>query len=246
MGRIGVNIRANNEQQVEATTDAVLIELKKAIKTKDIVTAKKLLYWLNTWSADYLLNEQSFNYQSLIAYKRGMVVKADFGFNVGSEQGGLHYALVIEKNNAKSNRTVTVIPLGSLPDNKTENDIDKKYEVFLGYSLFSEEISNIQEKIRKKETKKKLFQENGQPIVSIEKELKSLNKKIIDYKKGTVAILSQICSLSKIRIHAPKNSGDELFTFRLDSKNLKKIDNKLAEIYIDQENLEKHLTKVED
>lgn len=244
--RKGVTINTKTTEEVEATTEKVLEELKKAILTKDIDTSRKLLFWLNTWGSDYLLNEQSFNYHSLIAYKRGMVVKADFGFNVGSEQGGLHYALVIEKENAKSNRTVTVIPLGSLSDDKTPKDIDEKYEVFLGYSLFKEEISKVQKIIANKESHRHKLVKYKQPLGKIDRDLKNLRKKLQDYKKGTVAILSQICALSKIRIHTPKNSGDELFNFTLEDKLLEVIDRKLLKIYLDEKNVKDLLTSVEE
>ncbi len=34
---------------------------------------------------------------SLRRYKRGEIVKVHLGFNVGSEEGGLHYAVVLDK-----------------------------------------------------------------------------------------------------------------------------------------------------
>ena len=33
-------------------------------------------------------------------YSRGDIVKVNLGFNIGSEQGGLHYAIVVEDNEA--------------------------------------------------------------------------------------------------------------------------------------------------
>ena len=48
-----------------------------------------------------------------IAYKRGDIVKLNFGFNIGSEYGGLHYAIVINNKNPHSSSVVTVIPLTS-------------------------------------------------------------------------------------------------------------------------------------
>ena len=51
---------------------------------------------------------------SLRRYKRGEIVKVHLGFNVGSEEGGLHYAVVLDKNNAKSSPVITIIPLTSV------------------------------------------------------------------------------------------------------------------------------------
>ena len=53
-----------------------------------------------------------------------------FGFNVGSEYGGLHYAVVIDKDNNLSSPVVTVVPLSS-----TDNKIVTKHNVDLGNEL---------------------------------------------------------------------------------------------------------------
>ena len=86
--------------------------------------------WLKIWS-NYLLFENKFNPKQMIYYKRGDIVLAHFGYNVGNELGGIHYAVVIEKNNNISNGIVTVIPLSSLEAGKTKNDLHNS-EVFLG------------------------------------------------------------------------------------------------------------------
>ncbi|ADU30344.1 type II toxin-antitoxin system PemK/MazF family toxin [Evansella cellulosilytica] len=237
-----VYINTNSQEATNATTIKILNQLHKSVMMKDKDTTRKLLFWLNTWSTDYLRNENNFNYQELLSYKRGMVVKADFGFKVGSEQGGLHYALIIENENSKSNKTVTVIPLGSLPDNKTPEDIDQKYEVFLGYSLFKEDIQKSQSTLSKKTSLIRKLSDEGKNTDKVQKDIDKLSKKIKDYQKGTVAILSQICALSKIRIHTPKDSGDELYNFRLDNKYLDEIDNKLLELYTNKESIVKSLT----
>lgn len=52
-------------------------------------------------------------------YKRGSIIKANLGFNVGNEEGGLHYCIVLDKTNALSSGTLTVIPLTSIKENKS-------------------------------------------------------------------------------------------------------------------------------
>src|SRR5690625_3814224 len=81
-----------------------------------------------------------------------MVVQANFGFKVGSEQGGLHYALIIENYNFKTNKTVMVIALRSLDEDESSDKI-KDNELFLGYGIFKEEIEKIQRKIAKNRAK---------------------------------------------------------------------------------------------
>ncbi|MGR5970055.1 type II toxin-antitoxin system PemK/MazF family toxin [Bacillus paranthracis] len=48
-----------------------------------------------------------------------MVVHVDFGFNVGAEYGGFHWAVVIQNDN-KAAHTIVVVPLSSLKK-RTEN-----------------------------------------------------------------------------------------------------------------------------
>ena len=89
--------------------------------------------WLKVWRK-YLSFEKSFIPSKLKYYKRGEIVLANFGFNTGSELGGAHYAVVIEKDNNKASSTIVVVPLSSLADNKTEKDLHKS-EVYLGNIL---------------------------------------------------------------------------------------------------------------
>lgn len=89
--------------------------------------------WIETWER-YIAFEKAFVPQRLKYYKRGEIVLAHFGYNVGSELGGTHYAVIVENNNNKSNNTVVVVPLSSLEDGKTNEDLHHS-EVFLGKVL---------------------------------------------------------------------------------------------------------------
>lgn len=52
----------------------------------------KLSYWIEDW-VTFLDFEPSFSPSSLRRYKRGEIVKAHLGYNVGSEEGGLHASI---------------------------------------------------------------------------------------------------------------------------------------------------------
>ena len=54
-----------------------------------------LSYWIEEY-ASYIQDEKTFDYKRLKSYKRGDIIKVNFGFNVGSEYGGLHYAIVLK------------------------------------------------------------------------------------------------------------------------------------------------------
>lgn len=97
-------------------------------------------YWLETFS-DYINWEESFDPNKLISYSRGNVIQANFGFNVGKELGGLHYAVVIDNDSKRSSDVVTVIPLSS-----TEGRQIHPRSVNLGTELY-EKIMSIQKKL---------------------------------------------------------------------------------------------------
>jgi mRNA interferase MazF len=60
----------------------------------------------------YLQFELKFDPKRLKKYEPGDIIDVDFGFNVGAELGGRHYAVVVE-DNARSDGTIMVIPLSS-------------------------------------------------------------------------------------------------------------------------------------
>ncbi|MCW1052658.1 type II toxin-antitoxin system PemK/MazF family toxin [Streptococcus anginosus] len=64
--------------------------------------AEKISYWVSDW-IKYLEREENFSPNKMLKYKRGSIVKVHLGFNVGSEEGGLHYAIVIDANNDLNN-----------------------------------------------------------------------------------------------------------------------------------------------
>ena len=89
--------------------------LKNVLGT-DQHKAALLYYWLRNYLR-YIKQEETFNPKYFPQFKPGDIVKVDFGFGIGSEFGGLHYAIVLAPSNAK-NSTVTVVPLRSLKPNK--------------------------------------------------------------------------------------------------------------------------------
>lgn len=110
--------------------EKALDNLKSVILSKPLKKQGILINWLNNW-AKLLKREENFNSKFLPYYKRGDIVYADFGFNVGAEFGGIHYAVIMENNNSKGNGNVIVVPLTSLDENKSVNDIPH-VDVYIG------------------------------------------------------------------------------------------------------------------
>lgn len=55
--------------------------------------------------------KKTFDTTKLITFKRGNIGKANLGFNIGHEFGGLHYCIVLDKFDNPKNGTLNVIPL---------------------------------------------------------------------------------------------------------------------------------------
>ena len=98
---------------------------------KYLKKANLLSYWFETY-VEYIKKEEFYDPRKQIRYNRGDVIKVNFGFNVGKEYGGLHYAIVLDKNNNHSANVVTVVPL-------TSGTAEETYptDVFLGSELYS-------------------------------------------------------------------------------------------------------------
>ena len=92
---------------------AVALKMFKEVVMK--LSAKKVLIlsdWLVKWGL-YLQNELNFTTKNLKAYKQREIILVDFGFNVGGEFGGRHYAVVLEKNNNPTSSVILVAPITS-------------------------------------------------------------------------------------------------------------------------------------
>lgn len=98
---------------------------------KYLKKANLLSYWFETY-VKYIREEEVYNPKKQIRYNRGDVIKVNFGFNVGKEYGGLHYTIVLDKNNHLSANVVTVVPLTSGTEAETYQT-----DVFLGSELYS-------------------------------------------------------------------------------------------------------------
>lgn len=227
-----------HKSQALQKLDAYLENLISAEDLKKKGKMDKLCYWLEDWTT-FLAFESQFSPMSLRRYKRGEIIKVHLGFNVGSEEGGLHYAVVLDRDNAKSSPVVSIIPLTSV---KPLTDLSKlkRGSVFLGNELFT----NLSAKISS--TNKHLIDELAllQQIVNqmnidthqderveVEKriqhcqdELDFLNRmrtEIFKMKQGSIALVNQISTISKIRIYDPKTDHDILSGIKLSNENFR-------------------------
>lgn len=121
-----------HKNSVLSNFSSFLDELISSDNSTESKKADLISYWLKDFQT-YLSQETSFEPARLKSYKRGDVVKVNLGFNVGSEQGGLRYAIVLDKDNKHNAKTITVIPLTS---QKEEKQIYER-DVLLGKELYN-------------------------------------------------------------------------------------------------------------
>lgn len=213
--------------------------------------ADKLSYWLEDWTK-FLDFESSFSPSSLRRYKRGEIIKAHLGYNVGSEEGGLHYCVVVEKNNSKNSPVLTVVPLTSL---KKKNDINHLHKgcIYLGNELFTSLISKISyteksvvAKIAELTSSVNALSEAGTENAQKERNrilheldicaknvdmLDRMKKEVVKMKIGSIALVGQIRTISKIRIYDPKTNFDILSKVKLSNEKLDLIDKEIIANY---------------
>lgn len=200
--------------------------------------ADKLSYWLKDYS-NYLSFEKNFNPRKNKRYKRGEILKVNLGYNIGSEEGGVHYCAVLDKNNALSSPVITVIPLtsikGPLPQilptgnlhigsqiyYKLQNKIKEKSVAYL------EKLNSITP-----DDDTDAFNQQLQAVASDVAVVQKMKAEISRMKMGSIALVNQITTISKMRIIDPKNTAGVLSGIRLDNDILNKIDAKITELYL--------------
>lgn len=249
---------------------------------KHLKKANLISYWLKDY-AEFLKFEEHFVPEKNISYKRGNIVKLNFGFNIGSEQGGLHYGVVLDNSNAHSSPVVTVIPLSSVKPGKAinNNSVELGNEIYrllkLKYNTIlkalteeKESINKILELLKLVESSKKdsstssnkdekdsdnqaqmhetekreglakslkaLWQEKQNHVND---ELTNLNKigdEISHMKMGSIALVNQITTVSKIRIFDPRNLKGVLSGITLSEESMEKINQKIKDLYVFEKN----------
>lgn len=253
--------KQKNKDELIAQKDSAIKSINNLLSSyidsnnpNNLSKADKLSYWLKDY-AKFLDYEPSFSPNKLKRYKRGDVVKVHLGYNIGSEEGGLHYCVVIDKNNSIHSPTITVVPLTSIKEHTDLNKLHKG-SINLGNSLYVAMASkfnalqnNLRTQITDLSAKLDALLKNSNDNKSLNDDMNECNAQIdclkkecahilrvqseIDkMKKGSIALVSQITTISKIRIYDPKTNYDVLSYIRLSNENLDAIDNEIKNIFI--------------
>ena len=274
-GRTNEEIGLYTAQVIQELED-YLNSLVKHGEPKD-KRADKIDQWIESWSK-YLKREQEFNPRSLPLFKRGSVIVVDLGFNVGSEYGGIHYAIVLNKRDSRRNHLLHILPLTSIKE-KTDLEKLKYYQLSLSdeihrlliqkaikglqiidekrnsciseIHLLNNKLSEIEslanEQQKDPDTNPKLESYLKTEISNVKSKLEELEKivnqitsqsiyieklveKISKLKKGSIALLNQVTTISKLRILDPINQRSFFNDIVLSTETLDIIDAALKNI----------------
>ena len=271
----------NKKEAIRALNNMLELYINDS-NDKHLKKANLLSYWIKDY-VRMIKFEENFEPTKNIAYKRGNLVKVNFGFRVGAEYGGLHYGIVLDNHNDHNSPVVIVIPLTSSKDTEEihENNVELGNEIYrslkIKYDTISKALKEEQEEIQKElnlfktmvdlatQTAKELesgtldsqaFKQklsDARKYLDAAKELKRLweekaqhNKEQQDYlnkigleisrmKEGSIALVNQITTISKIRIFDPRNLKGVLSGISLSGEGMKKINQKVKELYVFKE-----------
>lgn len=250
----------NKEDVVKNKNEAItkLNEYLDSCLLGDVKHIKKtnlLSYWLKDY-VGYIEDEDTFDSSKLKEYSRGDIIKVNLGFNVGNEEGGLHYCVVLDKKNTRSHSTLTVVPLSSLKPTtrpsktsillgneiyiKLYNKFDKLFEeAETQVTQINKELDTIEnlpfgteEERIIKAFKINCIKEKRFEVDSKLNLLKKIRAEFSQMKEGSIALINQITTISKQRIYNPKKDFDILSGIKLSKEKMNLIDEKLKKFYI--------------
>ena len=172
-------------------------------------------------------------------YKRGTIIRVNFGVNMGSEFCFSHFAIVLDKKDNAKKKTLTVLPLTSK---------QKKGRFSLGKEVFNQttylinqeglreakRIHNFNEQLKEYPKNSPEYNDIVKMIDNLEQdaqELLAVAKVYSNYNKNSFVRLSDITTISKFRIKRI-NKFDPSGQIQLSSKQMADISDKLMELYI--------------
>ncbi|HJA27883.1 MAG TPA: type II toxin-antitoxin system PemK/MazF family toxin [Candidatus Limosilactobacillus intestinigallinarum] len=167
-------------------------------------------------------------------YRRGTVIRVNFGTNLGSEFSNIHFAIVLDKRDSPNKKTLTVLPLTSK---------QRSNRFSLGHEVFSQTVGLLKVQMN---LLKKRIEEAEQALKNgtlTDKEYKDLRKdfndlmRVLDtykaYDKNSYVRLSDITTISKLRIERI-NKYDPSGRIRLSSQQMALISHKLMQLFLNK------------
>lgn len=206
------NVMKRNEALTRATTNlAEICNLSKDSLNKKY---QYLPFWLEKES-NLLLRELKNPRKYFNTYKRGTIVRVDFGVNIGCEFSQVHYAIVLNKKDNRLSETISVMPLTSK---------DKGSNLNIGNVIFDNAMKTINVQLEKVEAEKEIQNDDVYKLFEVIK-FYSLNP------ISSFACYRNIITISKTRIKKPLNEYDFINKAICDDIVMEKIDKEIIKYY---------------
>lgn len=203
-----------------------------------IKTNSKKCYLIANWLKyyfEYLQTEREFlERKHYKKFKFGQVVRVSFGFNLGHELGGIHYAIVLNKKDSPYSSDIIVVPLSSkhkeLPQNDKESRIDIGFEL---KNAIQNKIDKVAEKMltyMRNINEKNIKEEDTQRLKKWMELYTKLKNEFDNMSNGTIVLTRQIRFITKMRILAPTTRTDYFDDVIISSNTMQNITNTLYNI----------------
>ncbi len=228
-----------DEDEIEIKNNAIIhkdkslnrldLSFLKHIELSEYKKSELLAYWIYDYAV-YHDQERDFDVTKSGVFHRGDIIKVNLGFNIGSELGGLHYCVVLNKKDNPKNGVLNIVPLTSKKENKKypKSCVNLNNEL---YDILNQNIQKENKRLNKLLTKLDGLEEIPKSIQeSISKEMKyidQLGKSINQYKKESIVLINQITTISKQRIFYDV----VLKNVRLSNKSLDLIDEQIIKFF---------------
>lgn len=206
-------------------------------------TAALLYYWLRDYKS-LLRNEKRFKPEMSPDLHRGSIINVNLGYNIGSEQGGLHYAIVLHDVPRHSD-VATIVPLTSLKPNRDINKL-RPFEINLGNELYYQllgkyqalntsipsEINTLENIIDLlPEDKVEDVQKRIDDLINKTNMMASVKTKLNRLKNGSLVLVNQVTTISRARIVDPRNKYDILHGVKVSADSMKLIFAGISKFY---------------
>ena len=228
-----------NDDEIEIKNNAIIhkdkslnrlyLSFLKHIELSEYKKSELLAYWIHDYAV-YHDQERDFDVTKSGVFHRGDIIKVNLGFNIGSELGGLHYCVVLNKKDNPKNGVLNIVPLTSKKENKKypKSCVNLSNKL---YNILNQNIQKENKRLNKLLTKLDDLEEIPKSIQeSISKEMKyidQLGKSINQYRKESIVLINQITTISKQRIFY----DIVLKNLRLSNESLDLIDEQIIKFF---------------
>lgn len=193
---------------------------------------KYLPNWLDNTSYYYQKEAQDKLPKNYYYFKRGTIIRVNFGTNLGSEFSNIHFAIVLDKKDSPKKKTLTVLPLTS---KQRSNRFSLGHEVFSQtVELLKLQINEMKSRVNKARLLIKKHKLSDEKYANLNDDLDKLIKVVKTYNaydKNSYVRLSDITTISKLRVER-LNKYDPSGRIRLSSQQMSLISHELMKLYL--------------